>query len=187
MRQVGQPSPPHNFQLGMRYRVERLLGRGGFGDVYLAHDQQLDRPCVVKRLRLDPSWDHATREQIVQSFVREARLLVTLNSPGHPHIPEIYQYLAPQQCVVIKYIEGQSLAQQLVASNTPFDEQDALGIVRDVCSALVYMHTHTPEPVLHRDIKPDNMLRDRIGRVWLIDFGSTGCTRSTLATKTCER
>jgi len=154
-----------------RYRIERMLDKGGFGHAYLAYDTQLDRYCVVKHLRINPVWSAADQHLVQQNFQREARLLVTLNTPGHPNIPEIYEYLAESDCVVMKYIEGQSLIRMLKRRVDPLPEQDALRYIKDVCSALVYMHSRTPEPVLHRDIKPDNIMLDRAGRVWVIDFG----------------
>jgi serine/threonine protein kinase len=125
----------------------------------------------VKHLRINPSWSVGDWRLILQDFQREARLLVTLNAPGHPNIPEIYEYLAESHCLVMKYIEGQSLMYILKRRIEPLPEEEALRYIKDVCSALVYMHSRTPEPVLHRDIKPDNIMLDRAGRVWLIDFG----------------
>jgi ATP/maltotriose-dependent transcriptional regulator MalT/tRNA A-37 threonylcarbamoyl transferase component Bud32 len=154
-----------------RYRIERRLGRGGFGEAYLAYDIQLDRPCVVKRLILDPTWSPEDQQRVLRNFQREARLLATLNTPGHPSIPEIYDYLAESHSLVIKYIAGQSLGRLLDQQPSPLPVDQALRYVRDICSALVYMHTRTPEPVLHKDIKPDNILLDAAGRIWLIDFG----------------
>jgi serine/threonine protein kinase/tetratricopeptide (TPR) repeat protein len=174
---VPPPSPARAFSRGTplgqngRYRIERKLGKGGFGEAYLARDTHLDRPCVVKRLVIKPSWKAHTRELALQNFEREARLLVSLNTPGHPNIPEIYEYLPEHQCLVMKYIEGQSLLQMLKQRSGPSPEEETLRYIRDACSALVYMHSRTPEPVVHRDIKPDNILLDSEGRIWLIDFG----------------
>jgi tRNA A-37 threonylcarbamoyl transferase component Bud32/tetratricopeptide (TPR) repeat protein len=151
--------------------ITHPLGKGGFGEAYLATDTHLERPCVVKRLRIDPTWNTATRHHVLASFAREARLLVSLNTPGHPHIPEIYEYLPSEQCLVMKYINGQSLLKRLKHRTDPVPEVEALRYIRDICRALVYMHSRTPEPILHRDLKPDNILLDSTGHLWLIDFG----------------
>jgi tRNA A-37 threonylcarbamoyl transferase component Bud32/tetratricopeptide (TPR) repeat protein len=156
--------------LGGRYRVGRALGEGGFGVAYLAYDTRLqERRCVVKRPRLRLDLTPAQREVVLGSFAREARLLVTLNHPGHPNIPEIYEYLEDERCLVMKFIEGETLRDQL-RFRGPLAEEAALACVRDVCAALAYMHSR-PAPVLHCDLKPDNILRDGEGRVWVIDFG----------------
>jgi ATP/maltotriose-dependent transcriptional regulator MalT/tRNA A-37 threonylcarbamoyl transferase component Bud32 len=154
-----------------RYRIERPLGKGGFGEAYLAADLHLGRPCVVKRMTVDANWSASEQQQAQYNFQREARLLVTLNTPGHPNIPEIYEYLADDHCLVMKYITGRNLALVMQEQGGPLPVEAALRYVRDVCSALTYLHSRTPEPVLHRDIKPDNVLLDTVGRVWLVDFG----------------
>lgn len=152
-----------------RYRLRRMIGKGGFGEAYLALDTRLNRLCVVKKLVVPPS---ANEPHLVHaSFEREARLLVSLNSPGHPNIPEIYEYIPESQALVMKYIAGRSLAQLLNRRSDPFPEEQALRYARDVCAALTYMHSREPEPVLHRDIKPANILLGDDGRIWLIDFG----------------
>ncbi len=167
----GPLSPGMLLGADRRYQIDQFLGKGGFGEAYRATDMNLQRPCVVKRLRIDPTWTGTTRQQIMASFAREARLLVSLNTPGHPHIPDIYAYLPDEQCLVMKYIDGQSLLKRLKHRTQPLPEAEALRYARDVCRALVYMHSRTPQPVLHRDLKPDNILCDSTGHIWLIDFG----------------
>lgn len=154
-----------------RYQIERLLGKGGFGETYLARDRQLRRPCVVKHLVFDPAWSAANVEAVRQAFRREARLLSTLNTPGHPNIPEIYDFLSDSDCLVMKYIEGANLRAKLQEHGGRLPEDRALAYVRDVCRALIYMHGRAPQPVLHRDIKPENILVGADDRVWLVDFG----------------
>jgi predicted Ser/Thr protein kinase/sugar lactone lactonase YvrE len=165
--------PPHGFPIGAegRYLMERTIGKGGFGAAYLVHDRQLNRFAVAKRQIPNPAWSARTKEFAVQNFHREAQLLVTLNTPGHPHIPEIYEFLPEQGILVMKYVEGRDLGQILEEQGGKLPAAIALPIVRDVASALAYMHSKRPEPVLHRDVKPSNIVIDSAGRVWLIDFG----------------
>lgn len=164
---------PQGIALGEkgRYQVVSTLGKGGFAQAYLAEDTHLERYCVIKRLVLKPTWSERVQRLALQNFQREAQLLVTLNSPGHPNIPEIYEYLAENRCLVMKYIEGRDLDQVLIERGGTIGEKEALRHMREVCSALVYMHSRKPDAVLHRDIKPPNILIDSRGRVWLVDFG----------------
>jgi predicted Ser/Thr protein kinase len=165
--------PPPGFAIGPegRYVMERTIGKGGFGAAYLVMDRQLNRFAVAKRQIPNPAWSARTREFAVQNFRREAQLLVTLNTPGHPNIPEIYEFLPEQGILVMKYVEGRDLSQILEEQGGRLPAAIALPIVRDVASALAYMHSKRPEPVLHRDVKPSNIIIDSAGRVWLIDFG----------------
>jgi tRNA A-37 threonylcarbamoyl transferase component Bud32 len=164
---VGATIGPRN-----RYRIERALGQGGFGQTYLATDAGLkQRKCVIKRMLDDPTWSPAERQLARANFVREAELLADLNTPGHPNIPEIYEYLDDEACLVMKYIEGKNFDE--LGQTIPVPQ--TLGYIRDICRALVYMHAQSP-PVLHRDIKPANLLLGANGHVWLIDFGLSKST-----------
>lgn len=167
--------------LAGRYRIDLRLGKGGFGATYRAFDTSLnDRPCVVKQLTIDLTWNAAQQQAARATFKREAQMLIELNDPGHPSIPEIYAYLEQDACLVMKYIEGQSLENVCHRRGGRLPLAEALRYVRDVCSALVYMHGHHSGPVLHRDIKPDNIMLGKDQRVWLIDFGlsKTGMIQS---------
>ena len=159
-----------------RYVLEHAIGRGGFGQAYLVRDQQLGRFCVAKRQIPNPEWSARMREQAYQNFRREAQLLSTLNTPGHPNIPEIFEYIPGIHCLVMKYVEGRDLTWILAERGGKLPLDEGLAIMRDVCSALAYMHSRSPEPVLHRDIKPSNILIDSAGRVWVIDFGLSKAT-----------
>lgn len=154
-----------------RYLVRETIGKGGFGEAYLVFDRQLNRFCVAKRQVPNPKWNARTKELAAQNFVREAQLLVTLNAPGHPNIPEIYEFLPEQRCLVMKYVEGRNLSEILRERRSLLHPAESMAIARDVASALSYMHARRPEPVLHRDVKLANILLDSSGRVWLIDFG----------------
>jgi serine/threonine protein kinase len=165
------------YLLGGRYRIDQHLGAGGFGATYRAVDTSLnDRPCVVKQLTIDPGWSDQKEQEARANFQREARMLVDLNQPGHPNIPDIYAYLDSEACLVMKYIAGQSLEAVRRQRGGRLPVPEALKYIRDVCDALTYMQGHASVPVLHRDIKPDNIMLGTDGRVWLIDFGLSKST-----------
>ena len=155
------------------YRIQKELGRGGFGAVYLAYDARLNRPWVVKQL-LIPS--QATLQEVTElktTFQREADSLSKLNQPGNPHIPEIVTYFsdANGHYLVMKYIEGETLEKRLARSGGKVDWREAVRWTIAVVDALAYMHGRQPTPILHRDIKPANILVDTQQWVWLVDFG----------------
>ena len=156
-----------------RYQLSEILGKGGFGAVYLAEDVKLRRRCVVKQM-LTGGKSSKEIEVYRINFGREASLLAELNDPGHPNIPEIYDYfsLDSGNYLVMKYIEGQNLKEVLAPKEghkLPWEE--AVRYAIDVCSALHYMHNRGGEPVMHRDVKPANIQLGDDGRVWLVDFG----------------
>ncbi len=155
-----------------RYRIDRWLSHGRFGQAYRAYDRRLGRTAVIKRLKLDPGWSPDDCRRARQSFAHESQLLVSLNFPGFPGIPEIYDYLEEDHCLALRYIEGETLFNLVSAQRDGrLPEVEALCYIRDACAGLVYMHGRSPVPVLHRDIKPNNIIRDLSGHAWLIDFG----------------
>lgn len=150
-----------------QYKLTRRLGQGAFGATFLAHDVLHDRLCVIKR----PHPAIYATPHALNTFNSEATALAALNIPGHRNIPLIYEYREDLHCLVIQYIEGQSLRAFVDQGLELVSEAQALRSMHQVCSALVYMHTRPHGPVLHGDIKLENILVDRYGHLWLIDFG----------------
>ena len=149
--------------LAGRYALERLLGRGGMGIVYLARDLSLDRPVAIKLLPPALAEVPALRER----FLREARTAARLS---HPHIVPIHAVEEHGELVlfVMGYVEGETLAQR-IARGGPLPPEEAARILQEVAWALAYAHRHG---VVHRDVKPDNILLERAsGRAVVSDFG----------------
>ncbi len=149
--------------LAGRYALERELGRGGMGVVYLARDLSLDRPVAVKLLPPSLAAVPAHRER----FLQEARTAARLS---HPHIVPIHSVEEHGEFVlfVMGYVEGETLGQR-IARGGPLSSTDAARILQEVAWALAYAHRHG---VVHRDIKPDNILLERAsGRALVSDFG----------------
>lgn len=145
-----------------RYELMARLARGGMSNVFLAHDLQLDRQVAVKVLFPE----FATDPTFVQRFRREAQAAANLN---HPNIVSIYDWGEERGTyfIVMEYIEGRSLAQMLQGGHR-FSFDDSIDVVSDVAAALHFAHENG---VIHRDVKPGNILISGNGHVKVADFG----------------
>lgn len=156
----GDPHPaPH--QIG-RYRIEKLLGKGGFGSVYLAHDSDLDRYVAVKI----PHPSLIKRPEDAQSYLKEARTVANLD---HPNIVPVHDVggTADFPCYVVsKYVQGMDLATKIQSRR--FNSMEAAELVATVAGALHYAHK---QGLVHRDVKPGNILIDNDGNPYVVDFG----------------
>src|SRR5262245_36926789 len=145
-----------------RYRVERLLGEGGFGRVYLGHDDTLRRPVAIKV----PHRERAAQPGYAETYLAEARILAGLD---HPHIVPVHdvgQTGDGLPFVVSKFIEGSDLARE--AKQRRLSIAEAAGLVAAVAEALHYAHR---KGLVHRDVKPGNILLDQGSKPYLADFG----------------
>src|SRR6266540_2208560 len=145
-----------------RYRVVRKLGSGGMADVYLAEDEELGRRVAIKIL----NERHANDEQFVERFRREAKNAAGLS---HPNIVSIYDRGEAEGTyyIAMEYLDGRSL-KELVVARGPLPIGDAIAFTREVLSALRFAHR---KGVVHRDIKPHNVMADADGRLKVTDFG----------------
>lgn len=149
--------------LGGRYELEQLLGQGGMAQVYRARDRVLGRPVAVKVLRPE----YANDATFVARFQREARAAANL---VHPNIVAVYDVGQDgnQHYIVMEYIAGRTL-KEWIRERAPLPVDTALRIAEEVCTALEYAHRHG---IIHRDIKPQNILLDEEGEVVKVaDFG----------------
>jgi serine/threonine-protein kinase len=145
-----------------RYRVVRKLGSGGMADVYLAEDEELGRRVAIKIL----NDRHANDEQFVERFRREAKNAAGLS---HPNIVSIYDRGEAEGTyyIAMEYLDGRSL-KELVVARGPLPIADAIAFTRQVLTALRFAHK---KGVVHRDIKPHNVMADADGRLKVTDFG----------------
>ena len=145
-----------------RYRLERKLGSGGMADVWLAEDQELGRKVAIKILHER----YANDTQFVERFRREATHAAGLS---HPNVVSIFDRGEAEGSyfIVMEYVEGRTL-KELIVTRGPCPVPVAISYVRQVLAALRYAHRNG---IVHRDIKPHNVLVDHEGRVKVADFG----------------
>ncbi|MCC7054078.1 MAG: serine/threonine protein kinase [Gemmatimonadaceae bacterium] len=149
--------------LGDRYLLEHELGRGGMGTVYLARDRRLDRPVALKVL--PPEF--ASVPELRERFLRETRLAAGFS---HPNIVPVFAIEETDDVLAFAmgFVEGEALSAR-VAREGPLSQRDAVRLMTDVGYALAYAHGRG---VVHRDIKPDNIMIERAtGRALVMDFG----------------
>jgi serine/threonine-protein kinase len=145
-----------------RYRIQRKLGAGGMADVYLAEDQELGRRVAIKIL----NGRHANDDQFIERFRREAKNAAALN---HPSIVSIYDRGEAEDTyyIAMEYLDGRTL-KELIVGRGAAPINVAIEYARQILSALRFAHRHG---IVHRDIKPHNVLVDGDGRVKVTDFG----------------
>jgi serine/threonine-protein kinase len=144
-----------------RYRVERLIAHGGMGSVYLARDPAIDRLVVIKFLK-EGFDDTAARER----FAREARAAGRLHHPNIVTVFDVGEH-EDRPFIAMEYVAGETLA-QLVGRRAVRRVWEKLGILEELCAGLHYAHGAA---VVHRDVKPANVMVDKSGLVKILDFG----------------
>jgi len=152
--------------LSDRYELGDTLGYGGMSEVHRGVDKRLGRDVAVKVLRADLARD----PQFQLRFSREAQNAAALN---HPAIVAVYDTgkeeseFGPLPYIVMEYVDGQTL-REIVKTQGPMSEQQVIEVMADVCAALDFSHRHS---IIHRDVKPANIMINRVGAVKVMDFG----------------
>ncbi|SFA50469.1 serine/threonine protein kinase [Rhodococcoides kroppenstedtii] len=153
-------------KLSARYDLGEILGFGGMSEVHLARDGRLDRDVAIKVLRQDLARDPT----FYLRFRREAQNAAALN---HPAIVAVYDTgeaeteTGPLPYIVMEYVDGETL-RDIVRSEGPMAPKRAMEVIADVCAALDFSHRNG---IVHRDVKPANVMINRAGAVKVMDFG----------------
>jgi len=162
--------------LSQKYEFIKLIGKGGFAEVYLAKDKLLEREVAIKILLSQ----HAEDSEVVERFIREARLYAKFD---HKNLIPIYEtgIVENNAFLVMKYINGESL-KDIVDRQGSLNSDQTLKVVKGMASALTYIHG---KGIIHRDIKPANILIEKAAnRIYLADFGIARPISSKTLTQT---
>ncbi|MCJ7839596.1 Stk1 family PASTA domain-containing Ser/Thr kinase [Lederbergia sp. NSJ-179] len=158
-----------------RYKVIRLIGGGGMANVYLAHDMILDRDVAIKILRLD----FANEDEFIRRFQREAQSATSLT---HENIVSIYDVGEEDDIyyIVMEFVDGMTL-KEYIQNYHPLEIEKTIDIMKQLTSAVAHAHQNH---IIHRDIKPQNILMDHNGHVMITDFGIAMALSATSITQT---
>lgn len=161
--------------LNDRYEINEIIGGGGMANVYLARDTILNRNVAIKVLRLE----YANDDEFIARFRREAHSATSLS---HPNIVNIYDVGEEENIyyMVMEHVDGMTL-KQYIQTYGPVEVDDAVGITEQITAAIIHAHEND---IVHRDIKPQNILIDEYKQVKVTDFGIAMALSSTSLTQT---
>src|SRR5690625_873699 len=161
--------------LSERYKIKSTIGGGGMANVYLADDTILDREVAIKVLRLE----YANDEEFIARFDREAKAATSL---CHPNVVNIFDVGEEDHILymVMEYVDGLTL-KEYIQQYGPVEVEEALSIMKQITAAIAHAHAND---LVHRDIKPQNILIDSYGQVKVTDFGIAVALSATSLTKT---
>lgn len=158
-----------------RFQIVRLVGKGGFGTTYLVRDHDcFAEERILKELSPHPfsetDEDEHSKITAERLFQREAKMLLSLQNPG---IPKLHAYFTSNSYsyLVQDWIPGKTLSEELKLRSETFTEAEVCNVLMELADILTYLHGHNP-PIIHRDIKPQNLMRHSSGKLLLIDFGA---------------
>ena len=167
---------------GGKYRIERMLGQGGFGITYLATQVSLNRNVAIKEFFMKENCQRATDDRTMtvpsdgsrglvdgalHKFRQEALKLASISHPNIVRVIDVFEENGTAY-YVMDYLPGGSLTDK-VKTGGPMTEEQAMGYIRQIASALKYMHE--VKHMCHFDVKPSNIMLDAMGNAFLIDFG----------------
>ena len=178
----GTPDPLIGFQIDGRYVVEKELGHGGVGAVYLARDLKLHAKAVVVKVLLENS---ARNEWTVQKFLQEKEALARVDHPGVVGVLDTGELPTGKPYIVMQFVDGVSLRTAISETTTGMDLERIAELVKQIGSALSAVHN---KRIFHRDLKPENIMVQSLGhggeQVKIVDFGIAKIKESVIAPST---
>ena len=159
--------------LRTRYKVQKIIGQGGMGCIYLADDLRLEgRLCAVKEVEYDRTLPEEMLQESRDQFQREATVLARMDHPNLPKVSDVFS-IRDRDYLVMDFVPGKDLRQLMMEARqneTFLPEKDVLNWAEQLADALKFLHTQE-SPILHRDIKPSNLKLTPNGLLKLVDFG----------------
>ena len=156
-----------------RYKIQRIIGQGGMGCIYLADDLRLiGRQCALKEVENDRSLPPEMLREARDQFLREATVLARLDHPNLPKVSDFFS-VGNRDYLVMDFVPGKDLRTLMLEAKQAsayLPETEVLNWAGQLCDALSYLHSQEP-PILHRDIKPSNLKLTPSGLLKLVDFG----------------
>ena len=163
---------PPGTVLQNRYEILEVIGLGGMGAVYKARDRRfpnVTRLCAVKEI-INTTPDPRLRQLSLRNSEREPNILASLN---HPAIPKIFDYFSEEErsYLVLEFVSGKDLETILEETESFLPEKSVVKWAIQICDVLAYLHSHKPEPIVFRDMKPSNIMLNDRNWIVLVDFG----------------
>ncbi|HNY83245.1 MAG TPA: serine/threonine-protein kinase [Anaerolineaceae bacterium] len=156
-----------------RYQIEKIIGQGGYGCIYLAEDTRLaGRKCAVKQVSYDPTLPVDILTEFREQFMREATVLARLDHPNLPKVSDFFSF-KDTDFLVMDYVPGEDLRALIAKAESDkrfLRESEVINWALQIGDALAYLHGQD-QPIVHRDIKPSNIKLTPSGLVKLVDFG----------------
>ncbi len=156
-----------------RYKIQRIIGQGGMGSIYLADDLRLEgRQCALKEVEHDRTLPPDLLREVREQFLREATVLARLDHPNLPKVSDFFS-IGGRDYLLMDYVPGKDLRTLMMEAKQNGNflaEADVLSWASQLADALAYLHSQDP-PILHRDIKPSNLKVTPNGLLKLVDFG----------------
>lgn len=158
-----------------KYKIIEELGKGAMGIVYKARDPDIDRDVAIKTIRFDTITEGLEKDELMKRFMKEAQAAGRLS---HPNIITIYDVARENDLtyIVMQLVEGHSL-KELIDSGKQYSPYEIIDIITKICDALDYAHQRG---IVHRDMKPGNILIEKSGKPFIVDFGVARVETSTM-------
>lgn len=175
---------PKGTKLNNRYTIKSLLTEGGMGRIYLCDDEQFKTPIALKEIPLI-SENEQEKKNYLTSLEEEAQILRRLSNES---IPQVFGSFSEYEryFIAMEYVEGKNIRESFEDIKNKISDEDILDLASKICDSLIYLHGQEPNAVIHADIKPENIIIDKLGKLKLVDFGISSILQKNLSNSTTK-